>query len=70
MLGPAAAGAGPVLVAGRAFPCLGWILGLACLSLLRGCNLHANALPCREPSFIKPRPLQARPALPEKAVEP
>jgi hypothetical protein len=28
-------GAGALAVAGRAFPCLGWILGLACLSLLR-----------------------------------
>ncbi|KAG9954856.1 hypothetical protein KCU85_g269, partial [Aureobasidium melanogenum] len=34
------------------------------------CNLHANALPCRKPSFIKPRPLQAPPAPSEKAVEP
>jgi hypothetical protein len=61
MLGPAAAGAGAGLVAGRAFPCLGWILGLACLpTLFLAVSLLLSS---RARSKLPP-------ALSEKAVEP
>ena len=60
-----------VRVAGRAFLSLPWLDSWPGLpELAARCNLHANALPCRKPSFIKPRPLQAPPAPSEKAVEP
>ena len=73
-LGPAVVGAGLVLVllavAGRAFPCLGWILGLACLSLLRG----AISMPTLFLAVSLLLSSRARskllPALSEKAVEP